>query len=246
MILVWFFFLKDEKQYDGFESAQPAISGTWASNECPPIPPCQACPCPMAKQCPSCNDGYPGYNKFGPSAITYKSQPGVYTCSNTKQQGYCVVDAENALSTCNADPKCLGFLQINPTDTTRMLISGTPSNYGTPNGTVYFEKTGNRPPSGSNNLQAIKFLVRPEGSNYVFFIGSQSFQGIASGDNIRITIDQITTSETQDVVNAIAAMNNQTFKVVNVAPDGSLVVSGAWDPKFSGHQVGVLGGVIKA
>jgi len=236
MFLIWFLFLSDFGSRDGFE-----VSNTWASNECPPIPPCQACPCPQAKLCPSCNNGFPGYNKYGPSGIVYRAQPGTYTCPGTKQDGYCVVDAQNALSTCNSDPKCLGFLQFNENDTTRMLISGTPANYGKPNGTVYFEKMGNRPPSSSNNLQTIAFA-----SGKATFYGSNNFPGVSSGMNVRITIDQITSTTTQNVIDVVAAMNNQVVKVANVQADGGVVVNGNFPSFMNGQSVGVLGNVLTA
>lgn len=143
-------------------------SGTpWGPSDgnCPALPVCEACDCPPGKTCPVC-PGIPGFYTYGPSSIHYNAPSGTYTCPSTLSPGFCVLPNESAPAACLADSNCVGFLKLNPTDTTSMLINALPENSGPSTPAVWFEKKGNTPTvyitrSVQVQSSAVSFSVSP-------------------------------------------------------------------------------------
>ncbi len=159
-----------------------AFQGGWGLNSCPPLQPCPSCPCSPAKVCPSC-DGIPGFQKYGPGSIHYNATPGTYTCQTTTRPGYCVLPDAQAAPRCLADQKCVGFLKLNPSDTTSTLISAQPSNSGQATPAIFYEKTGSPPPTKPGTV-----VVRGTAASPLFALaGLDGMENVTVGSTIIAT-----------------------------------------------------------
>jgi len=78
------------------------------------------------------------YWKYGPSSIKYSSNPGQYTCDNTKVPDYCYLPFDEGVKLCILNKKCVGFLVGDSKYV--QLIDKQPSNYNKPTNMLYYEK----------------------------------------------------------------------------------------------------------
>ncbi len=215
------------------------FKGGWGLNSCPPLQPCPTCPCSPAKICPSC-DGIPGFQKYGPGSIHYNAASGVYTCSSTSKPGFCVLPDAQAGSQCLSDAKCIGFLKLNPTDTTSMLISAQPSNSGPATPTIFYEKTGSPPPP----VTKPGTVVVRENASFAL-TGLDGIQNVAVGTTVIATFT-ITSPPSLPAFATLlnTSINGQKLRVTSGLAGGGIILAVPQNlSNFIGQAAGLNGSI---